>query len=322
MSQDDLCNQLILLGLRADAARIYEQMLRTQNSTVEELATGFGWGADAVRSALKELTAWGLVGRHDEGSRLRVVVPDVGLAALVRRRQAEVEQARIAVGHAFETRRSSYRADVDSPVEVVTGPAVKLRIRQMVRGARREIRRLDRPPHLFGPVNRGEIEQLSRGVPYRVVYSRASLEQPGYLTDNIVPCVEAGEQARVAADLPANMTILDDDLAWLARPEDGTAATLTIVYAGGLLEVLIGLFEICWAMAVPLHLATEPTGRIRDEDGRLLSLLHSGVSDGRAAEALGMSRRTFYRRLEQLMARSGSANRFQLAAWAARQGWL
>ncbi|MBN6054727.1 hypothetical protein JYK22_22505, partial [Nonomuraea sp. RK-328] len=87
------------------------------------------------------------------------------------------------VGNAFEThRRSARRSAVESPVEVVTGPAVKLRIRQLVNSVRHEIRRLDRPPHLFGAVNRAEIEQLARGVTYRVVYARESLELPGYLS--------------------------------------------------------------------------------------------------------------------------------------------
>ncbi|MFF5204484.1 helix-turn-helix domain-containing protein [Streptosporangium sp. NPDC000396] len=323
MEQDDLYGQLILLGLRADAARIYEQMLRAEHATEAELAATLDIRPEGVRSALKELTVWGLVGRHDASDGFRVVVPEVGLEALTRRRQADVERARIAVSHVFETyRRSAHRADIGSPVEVVTGPAVKPRIRQLVNSVRCEIRRLDRPPHFFGPVNRAEIEQLARGVIYRVVYSRESLEEPGYLAENVTPCVEAGEQARAAADLPVNMTILDEDLAWLARPEDGVDAALTIVYAGGLLEALIGLFEICWAAAVPLHLAAGSAVPIRTEDRRLLALLNAGVSDGRAAETLGMSRRTFYRRLEQLMAQTGTANRFQLAAQAAHRGWL
>ncbi|MDP9869507.1 MULTISPECIES: helix-turn-helix domain-containing protein [Streptosporangium] len=293
-----------------------------QQATEAALAEALDLRADQARSALKELTTWGLAGRHD-ASGFRAVVPEVGLDALVRRRQADVEQARIAVGHAFETqRRSARRTDVDSPVEVVTGPAVKLRIRQLVNGVRHGIRRLDRPPHLFGAVNRAEIEQLTRGVSYRVVYARESLELPGYLEENVTPCVEAGERARVAADLPVNMTILDKDLAWLARPENGQDGALTIVYPGGLLEALAGLFEICWKSAVPLHLAAGTGPSIRADDRRLLVLLNAGVSDARAAQSLGMSRRTFYRRLEQLMALTATTSRFQLAAAAARRGWL
>ncbi|MGW7483582.1 helix-turn-helix domain-containing protein [Nonomuraea muscovyensis] len=301
---------------------MYVQLLSMRQATEAALAEALDLRPEQARAALKELTTWGLVGRHD-ASGFRAVVPEVGLDALVRRRQADVERARIAVGHAFETqRRTTRRAEVDSPVEVVTGPAVKLRIRQLVNSVRHEIRRLDRPPHLFGPVNRAEIEQLARGVTYRVVYARESLELPDYLEENVTPCVEAGEQARVAAELPVNMTILDKDLAWLTRPEDGQDGTLTIVYPGGLLEALVGLFEICWKTAVPLHLAAGTGPSIRAADRRLLVLLNAGVSDTRAAQSLGMSRRTFYRRLEQLMALTATTSRFQLAVAAAQRGWL
>ncbi|WP_157244538.1 TrmB family transcriptional regulator [Nonomuraea typhae] len=322
MDQDDLHAQLVLLGLHPDAARGYELLLRTPHATAGDLAAALGMTEDAARTALKDLTAWGLATRHDTGRGSRAVIPAAGLSALVRRRQADVERAGIAVGNAFEARRPARRGGVESPVEVVTGSAVKVRIRQLVAGVRHEIRRLDRPPHLFGTANRAELEQLARGVAYRVVYSRACLEQPGYLEGNVIPCVEAGEQARVAAELPVNMTILDHDLAWMARPEDGLDATLTIVYAGGLLEALIGLFELCWSGGLPLHRATGERAAIGPDDRQLLALLHAGVSDVRAAETLGMSRRTFYRRLEQLMARTSTANRFQLAVAAAHEGWL
>ncbi|WP_433334583.1 helix-turn-helix domain-containing protein [Spirillospora sp. CA-294931] len=321
MERNDLFGQLVLLGLGENAARVYGHLLAVQRSTDAHLADALGLREERVRSALKELATWGLVGRGEERE-FRAVMPEVGLGALVRHREAEVERARIAVGQAFEThRRTAWKKDVESPVEVVTGAAVKPRIRQLVGSVRHEIRRLDRPPHLFGTVNRAELEQLERGVVYRVVYSRESLEQPGYLSGNVVPCVDAGELARVAVELPVNMTILDRDLAWMARPSDGPDPVLTIVYSGGLLEALIGLFDICWNVAVPLHMADTPT-TIRAEDRRLLALLHAGVSDTRAAETLGMSRRTFYRRLEQLMALTATASKFQLAVAATRNGWL
>ncbi|MFD9941237.1 helix-turn-helix domain-containing protein [Nonomuraea sp. NPDC059023] len=326
MEQSDLRHQLLLLGLRAETAQVYERLLWVQQASEGELAAALRMRHEAVRVALKDLIAWGLVARHDiHGADrvVRAVVPETGLEALVHRHQADLEQARIAVSQAFEThRRSARKADVESPVEVVTGAAVKVRIRQLVNSARHEIRRLDRPPHLFGAANRTEIEQLGRGMHYRVVYSRECLELSGYLEDNVNPCMEAGEQARVTAVLPVNMTILDNDLAWLARPAEGPAAALTIVYAGGLLEALVGLFEMCWTTSVPLHLADGGSGSINPADRKLLVLLNAGVSDNRAAETLGLSRRTFYRRLEQLMARTATTSRFQLAAAAAHRGWL
>ncbi|MFD0380416.1 LuxR family transcriptional regulator, partial [Streptomyces sp. NPDC127112] len=55
---------------------------------------------------------------------------------------------------------------------------------------------------------------------------------------------------------------------------------------------------------------------------RLLRLLAGGAGDEVIARELGISRRTFFRRLQILMARLGAENRFQMALQAQRNGWL
>ena len=77
------------------------------------------------------------------------------------------------------------------------------------------------------------------------------------------------------------------------------------------------------ACAVPLQTDGSPSeAGLEPIEARVLRLLSSGVTDEQVAKVLGISRRTFFRYLEQLMARTGTATRFQLAAHASRQGWI
>jgi DNA-binding NarL/FixJ family response regulator len=54
----------------------------------------------------------------------------------------------------------------------------------------------------------------------------------------------------------------------------------------------------------------------------VLVALAFGVSDERAAAAMGVSHRTYTRRVRALMDRAGVGTRFELACWARDRGRL
>ena len=166
---------------------------------------------------------------------------------------------------------------------------------------------------------------LARGVTQRVLYSRASLEYPGYLATVIEPCVAAGEDARVLPSVPVKLLIIDDAsaLVSLSIREADVHNTLLIVQPSGLLSALIALFEVTWQGALSFYSRDNPPPmRLRQADRRLLSLLAAGVPDDDIAREIGISRRTLSRRIELLMARLGVTTRFQMALQAQRRGWL
>ncbi|WP_240522132.1 LuxR C-terminal-related transcriptional regulator [Amycolatopsis vastitatis] len=91
----------------------------------------------------------------------------------------------------------------------------------------------------------------------------------------------------------------------------------------GLFDAVAGLFGMCWQVALPLGLADDGSGSpLRPSERRLLGLLAAGLTDDQVARVLGVSRRTMFRYLENLMARTGAANRFQLALHATRNDWI
>ena len=320
-------DHLKVLGLSDDEITVYQHLLRTGPSSLTELGEAVPDRQVSIDVTLGGLVQAGLARRSgSDHSRFLPVPPDAGLEAMTLRRESELKQARIEVLNAYdEFRRTGHNESTTHLIEVVTGSAIIERIHQIKGGAQREILAIDSPPYYIGGPNQEEIDHLRRGVSYRVVYSPESVEVPGYLTENILPCVEAGEQARVLPDVPAKLTIIDGSIAYVSMSVRDTDVnrSLLIIRPSSLLTALIGMFELCWRNALPLHASVgAEDDRLEPIERRLLALLATGAADDTIARTLGISRRTFFRYLERLMNRTGASTRFQLALHAARENWL
>ncbi|WP_418955458.1 helix-turn-helix transcriptional regulator [Streptomyces tritici] len=330
-AHERLGEALRLLGVGPDAVRVYRALLERAPAPLGEVGAAAGLEGPGLTAAYGELVDAGLASAGGEGGDVVAPVPPAaGLEILARHRAAELEESRITVGGAFESfRRQRLAAYNDDLVEVVTGEAIGPRMRHAWASAREQIRQLESPPYFPQPgATDDALATLARGVTQRVVYSRASLEQPGRLAEIIEPCIEAGEQARVLPSVPVKLLIIDEAFALvsLSIREADVLNTMLVVQPCGLLSALVALFEQTWQNALPFHggapgPSAAPAG-LPPADRRLLRLLAGGASDEAIARELGVSRRTFFRRLQILMARVGAANRFQLALQAQRKGWL
>lgn len=318
---------LVLLGLCESDARVYLSLLAEGTTPDEVVAVSAGVPVADVRSSFAALNEAGLVSLVEAGTVATPVRPGPGLDMLVRRREAELRQARITAVDAYESfLRSIGGEPVGHLIEVIGGTAVSERIRQLERGAREDIRGFDSPPYYAdADANLIEVDNLGRGVRYRVVYATAALERADYLAHNVLPGVRGGEEARTLPHVPVKLMLFDDDCAVVSRSSSDRAAdrSALLIRPCSLLSALDGLFEMCWRAALPFDVRDRPTGQhLQPHERRLLGLLAAGMGDDQAARALGVSRRTLFRYLESMMARTGSANRFQLALHAARNGWI
>ncbi|MET9259926.1 helix-turn-helix domain-containing protein [Amycolatopsis sp. NPDC004079] len=312
---------LLTLGLKADEAEIYLDLLSSGPVPPDRLARDTGRDPGEVRRVLAVLAGIGLAGPVDgPGSPMSALRPEPVLEVLTRQREAELAGARAAMTRLYERyRRHSVTYDADPMIEVVSGTTAAERVQQLERSARTEVRGLDSPPYYAdADANEIELENLARGVRYRAVYGRLALERPEYVAENILPCGKSGEEARVLPEVPVKLLIVDDCAAL-----SGADRTVLLIRSCGLFDALAGLFDMCWQVALPLGLADDTSGpAIRPSERRLLSLLAAGLTDDQVARVLGVSRRTMFRYLENLMARTGAANRFQLALHATRNDWL
>jgi DNA-binding CsgD family transcriptional regulator len=326
VTESDLTWHFANLGIDLAAVTVYRKILGSGSVSVAELVDE-GMSIDAAERQTGLLEEAGLIAA--DGSRPNsyiAVPPESGLHILTSKRQGELNRAMVAVQNAYrEHRRQARPAELDQLVEVVSGPAILSRLQQAEGLVQSQIRRLDSPPYYRNrSSNETELAQLAVGIGYRVVYSQASLARENYLDGNVVPCIKAGEQARVLPTVPVKLSLIDDQLALvsLSISEADVNHTLLIVRPSTLFSALVGLFEMCWQSALPILPDGEVASKIEPAEERMLGLLSAGMSDDDIVRTLRVSRRTFFRYLERLQGRAGVTTRFQLGVYAARQGWL
>jgi len=284
-----------------------------------------------VAAAIGRLEEAGLVGRL-AGSPIRysAAAPDIALEGLLLRQAERLQRARLhAQRLAARHRRATAGQDPVSLVEVVTGRlAVLQRFEHVQRGAREEIRAIDKPPYATPTGNRNPIEAelLGRGIRYRVIYDPGGLTDYHDLQGDLEKSTALGERARVLPGAPTKLILADDRIGLIPlQAAPPTIESIVVVHPSALLEALSALFESLWSRALPLPLPPNG-GVIQDgpipEEVRLLALLATGVPDVVIARQLGLTYRTFQRRLRELMTRLGVETRFQAGMQAVLRGWI
>ncbi|MFD7253857.1 helix-turn-helix transcriptional regulator, partial [Streptomyces sp. NPDC059895] len=211
-------------------------------------------------------------------------------------------------------------------VEVVIGArAVSQRFLQLQLGAGDEVCALvtGRPTVVSGMDNDAEEQAADRGVRYRVVVERSVLDLPHGITE-LSAALGRDEEVRVVDRVPTKLVVADRSQALVPLASPTAEPAALVVHAGGLLELLTGLFESVWRDALPLRLGTrgiaegEPDG----PDLEVLSLLLAGMTDASVAQQLGLGLRTVQRRVKRLMELAGVTTRLQLGWRAYERGWV
>jgi DNA-binding CsgD family transcriptional regulator/sugar-specific transcriptional regulator TrmB len=324
---DPLRDQLCALGLSGLEAGVYVALLRTGPQAPAGLGRELGMRTAEVGQVVTALAGWGLATRPgpDLGE-VAPLDPAVAVRQLAARREAELASAAAGALSGYE----AYRRRVGLPagsdvVEIISGDVLQQKVVELEQSATQEIRSLDTAPYGSSePDNPTELANLRRGVRYRVVYARASVELAEFYQRNILPCTAAGEQARVVPSVPAKLMIIDDRaaLVLLSAADVDRNSSALLVRRCSLLPALTALFDAYWQLGRPLSGTGGQAQSLKPYERQLLALLAGGVTDDVAARNLGISRRTVTRCVERLMTVTGASSRFQLALNAAREGWL
>jgi sugar-specific transcriptional regulator TrmB len=325
---------LQVLGLSPDEQRLYERLVRRGASSVADLAAEApaGLRCGEVADALDRLRCLGLVAAlPTDPVCWAASSPGTALDSLIGEHARQLaEAARYFATLDTRFNHASARREAPALVEVIHGrEAILRRATEMQRAVRYEIRACDAPPYPEAnpaAVNTIEMDQLGRGVRYRILYDRRALETPGRLAD-LQAGIAAGEQARVT-DVPLKLTLIDDTVALLPLRQPPDVESRMIVHDPALVSALSSLFEMAWERALPLrasdgraYLAGGSTGPSCDER-QLLPLLVAGLSDQEIAAQLGISDRTVRSRVRAMMARLDAATRFQAGYQAVARDWL
>ncbi|WP_405974447.1 LuxR C-terminal-related transcriptional regulator [Streptomyces sp. NBC_00988] len=324
-----------VLGLDAETADVYREMLKDSTAVVPELAERLDRSDDQIRKAIDELDRLGLVRQSWQNPRvLRAVEPEYGLLYLLtqrekelRRRHDELETGRLAVQNLVAEYTQYNRARHKPPVEVLTGlDTIRLRIQTLAANCTSEILSLVPGGALSAAALQAssplDQELLDHGVQMRTVYLESiandvpTLEYARWLTD-------LGAQIRVAPTQPVRMTVYDRRIAMIPVDPDATGSGALLLRSPGVVGALCSLFEQVWADSVPLGRQPKPNEHgLTSQEQAVLALLSKGLADEAVARRLGVSVRTGRRITANLMGRLEADSRFQAGVMAALHGWI
>jgi hypothetical protein len=313
------------LGLLPEQEQTYLRLLGNPRLSLADLVAQCpGWSIEEAEAVLSGLVDLGFAVTTDhEGTTYAAISQDVAVAGLVRARVNAARRAEYAVPELMTAFWRGRPAESRDFLDVVTDEhSITERWYQLQKAAEREVRGFDCPPYFADPTDPDpiELERLSAGVSYRVIYAEEVLREPGRWRD-LEAGISAGEQSRIVQRLPAKLTLFDDFAATMpvsGRPgaaDDGSKAVI-VVHRSPMLDALSALFEAYWDQAVPhvvnsegVHAKTTHVPSI--DDARLIRLLSAGFGNDAIQRALGVSASTVQRRIHELMERLGAKTRFQ-----------
>lgn len=323
-----------VVGLDPVHESVYVALVEALGQTPQELANARHVDLAVVTLALTQLEIQGLVSRTAESPvRFFAAPPDLAIESLLARRQAEFDDVRLAASRLTERFREA-RAQSATPaiVQVISGTeSVRMHRDHAQRVAQKEVLLTDRPPYAdgIGPsFNDEELAALERGVGFRCVYHAPGLDLPGH-AEQMLRYVDAGERARVLADVPIKMLVVDAKLAIVPLSLDNSSAAV-LVNGSTLITALTTCFEALWSRGLDVTAATDgavttgpdgaepPTATERS----IVRLLATGLKDDAIARQLGISHRTVVRHMDRIMTKLEVRTRFQAGLVAGRRGWI
>lgn len=319
---------LSAIGLDENELQIYELLLAQPNLVASDVAEVCGVGNARAMQLLRSLELNGLVSRSPERvPRYRAAPPDLGIGALVAKRQSELQTA-LTLAEQLATRRPSSKT-TDSgelTVELITGREALVRvISQSYDSAKHEILEMDRPPYLntYEQHDEMRVQIFGRGVSFRTIVDTAALKLPGRV-QHIRDSIAAGEDTRLLNGVPIKAAIIDRRMALVPLHLKSASESGLILRPSLLLDVLCSHFELLWRQSVPFGKDPQDASQSvdeQDEFAQLIVLLANGHADKAVWQRLGLSQRTFERRMAELHERLGAKTRFE-AGWKAAMQML
>jgi DNA-binding CsgD family transcriptional regulator/sugar-specific transcriptional regulator TrmB len=319
------------LGLTAAAAAVYQAMLDHPGYGVDQLADACGLTPAHVHDCLNELGQLMLVRASiDHPGQMRAVDPEIGLADLMARQEAELaaRQARLAASRAAVTKMVAERAEQRAThgERLVGMDAIQGRLERLCHAATADIigvqPGIQRPEDLSAGRDH-DLAALGRGVAMRTLYqdiARSHAHNAAYGHT----LLSRGGEVRTAPSIPQRMVIVDHAHALVPIDPADTRKGALHVTEPGIVAALLELFGQAWGTAVPLGAVRpdDPQTGLTDHERELLRLLGTGLTDEAAGQRLGLTDRTIRRQVASIMERLGAASRFEAGIKAAQRGWL
>lgn len=155
------------------------------------------------------------------------------------------------------------------------------------------------------------------------------LHNPAALADEeserrLVEIAKGGASVRICTTpLPHETIIVDRRTAILAGPPENGVREYTVVRSPSVVKGVVSLFWATWETSADLaDYRRERPPALSEESRRILRLLAGGLKDEAAARQLGMSLRTYRRRVAEILTLLDAGSRFQAGLRAHELGLI
>ncbi|WP_431926377.1 DNA-binding response regulator [Amycolatopsis tucumanensis] len=162
-------------------------------------------------------------------------------------------------------------------------------------------------------------QQDMTGRTVRKLYRPASLLQPGGVA-HLRERERLGAKIRITLDEINETIVLDRKVAILAGDAASGERGYTVVTSPEVIGSVTSLFNAAWRAGTELAIYETEFAEVRALAPRILDELAAGSKDETAARALGLSVRTYRRRVAELMDALGATSRFQAGVRARQLG--
>jgi DNA-binding NarL/FixJ family response regulator len=162
-------------------------------------------------------------------------------------------------------------------------------------------------------------ERIRAGLVVRKLYQPPVLLDPTSAERARLSAASGASVRVTSAELPETI-LLDQRVAILAGDLERGVRTFSVVRAPDVVAGVLALYDAAWRSARELAVADAALATLRSFTPRILDALGAGWTDETAARALGMSVRTYRRRVAELMSALGATSRFQAGARARELG--
>ncbi|HEX3650950.1 MAG TPA: DNA-binding response regulator [Pseudonocardiaceae bacterium] len=154
--------------------------------------------------------------------------------------------------------------------------------------------------------------QIAGGLRMRKMYNPDALADPADAA-HLRQIAETGVQVRICpAPLAHETIIIDRRVAIVAGSLASGLREYHVISAPDVAAGVLSLYQATWAGATDLaDYLPAPPPHVDEQGMAILRLLSAGHKDEAAARSLGVSVRTYRRRVAELMARLGAESRFQ-----------
>ncbi|MCX4744352.1 helix-turn-helix domain-containing protein [Kitasatospora sp. NBC_01287] len=319
------------LGIDVVAQQVYLAMVAEPRADVQKLAEQLDESTAAVEQALAQLARLSLIAPGDGATGWLPVDPEVGLAAMLARQQAELaqrqqqfEDSRLAVAQLLASQGRRPQGQVPG-VEWLSGEAALWeRVAELAEGCEEEVLTLGPTERLTDSVLRAA-RTLDETVLRRGARSRSVLLESARNDSSAMPYLrwkmDALGGVRTLPSLPVWMILIDRRHVVVPVSSFRSVMGGLVCTADSMVNTFAALFATLWKEALPLTEARPRTGgHLSLQEQHILRLWAQGLTDASAARQMDVSLRTVRRLSDKLTDRFGAHSRFQLGAMAIAEG--